>query len=296
MHKRKKRRDFSIPIEGVILYCRFVVLFFLLQNTWAMAKDPEDKWFKNLSSSSVESMSLYLNNLSPFSDIVVIQRRYLVKTMRFEIAPSALLLFSNEFFINAGLGGRMAFYALEKHGLEVQGFYTYEFPRSVQIDMLHKFGIESAVAGDRTIYFFGLVYKWIPIYGKIAWFDNKIIPFEMSFFLGGGMTHVRCDDHTVDANSPQAELVGGGNIGKCMTTEIRELRSGRKRLIREKLEPTLLFGFGQSYALSRNIAFRLDLNWQYYGGLIGGKPSSSHHWDILMTSGISFYFPRRRVR
>ncbi len=270
---------------------------------WTVAKDSGDDWFKD-SSESVKSLSLYLNNLSPFSDIVVIQRRYLVKTGRFEIAPSALLLFSNEFFINAGVGGNLAFYFLEKHGLEIRGFYTSEFRRSVWIDMSEKLGIVSSVVGDRTIYFVGLVYKWIPIYGKMAWFDNKVIPFEMSFFFGGGITRVRCSDKEVSSNSPESELVGtAGNIGECQTTGVENLRDGTRVLTRQKSEPTILFGIGQSYAISRNMTFRVDLNWQYYGGLIGGNYGELlggtpvfHHWDILMTTGVSFYFPRRQVR
>ena len=263
---------------------------------WATAKDPEDKWFKD-SSKSVESLSLYLNNLSPFSDIVVIQRRYLAKTGRFEISPFAQLIFSNEFFINPGLGGSLAFYALEKHGLEIRGFYTTELQRSVWIDMLEKLSLAGVVAADQTIYFLGLVYKWIPIYGKMAWFDNKVIPFEMSFFLGGGVTRVRCLDLTVLSNSPEAELVGvDRGIGECSITGVTTSRDGlKKKLARQKLEPTVLFGIGQSYALSRNMAFRVDLNWEYYGGILGGKSSVSH-WDMLMTVGLSFYFPRRQVR
>lgn len=287
--------------ERAIFYSRFLVLFFLfvVAPMWTSAENLGDKWFEK-SSESVKGLSLYLNNLSPFSDIVVIQRRYLVKTGRFEISPSALLLFSNEFFINAGLGGNLSFYALEKHGLEIRGFYTAEFRRGVWIDMSQKLGIVSSIMGDRTIYFLGLVYKWIPIYGKMAWFDNKIIPFEMSFFLGGGITRVRCRDITVSPNSPEGELVGaGGNIGECNTVGFEFLRGGDRKLIRQKTEPTLIFGLGQSYAISRNMAFRIDLNWQYYGVLLGGKPADDnafHHWDIFMTSGLSFYFPRRKVR
>ena len=283
------------------MYSRFLFMFFLLvlPPIGVDAKSMKDDFVID-SSRSLQSLSSYTNDLLPFSDIVVIQRRYLVKTGRFEISPSALLLFSNEFFINAGIGGNLAFYPLEKHGLEFRGFYTTEFRRSVLIDMWKKLRIVSSVLGDRTIYSVGMVYKWIPIYGKISWFDNKIIPFEMSFFLGGGITRVRCGDVDISANSPEAELVGaGGNVGECETVDIRPLRNNGKRLIRQKTEPTLIFGFGQSYALSRNMAFRIDLNWQYYGQLIGGKSAgggSFHHWDVLMTSGLSFYLPRRKVR
>ena len=254
------------------------------------AKDLESKWLKGSGGSSVKSLSLHLNNLSPFSDIVVIQRRYLVKTGRFEISPSALLLFSNEFFINAGAGGNLSFYFLEKHGLEIRGFYTVEFPRSVQIDIGEKLGFVGSVAGDRTIYFVGMVYKWIPVYGKMAWFNHKIIPFEMSVFFGGGLTRVRCADKIVSSNSPESE---GGDIERCETVNTESLRNNETRLILQKSEPTVLFGVGQSYAISRNMTFRLDINWQYYGMLLGGHV---HHWDTLMTSGLSFYFPRRRVR
>ena len=260
------------------------------------AKELRDQWFED-SSQPVQGLSLYLNNLSPFSDIVVIQRRYLVKTGRFEISPSALLLFSNEFFINAGVGGNLAFYFLEKHGLEIRSFYTHEFQRSALRDIAEKLSFRGSIVGYRTTYFLGLVYKWIPIYGKMTWFDNKIIPFEMSFFLGGGVTRVLCPRREAGSNTPEYELVEGGVSGGCTITSTEKFRvKGEefKRLYLQRFEPTVLFGIGQSYALSRNIAFRLDLNWQYYGQLIGGPPF--HHWDALMTSGISFYFPRRKVR
>ncbi len=285
------------------MYYEFRLLFCLgvLLSAQAFAQDVESQWLKDPARPSVQqNLSLHLNNLSPFSDIVVIQRRYLVKTGRFEISPSTLFLFSNEFFINAGVGGGLSFYFLEKHGLELRGFYTLEFPRSVQIDVFQKLGFKSSVAGDRTIYFFGLVYKWIPVYGKMAWFNRKIIPFEMSVFFGGGLTRVRCPDGPdaeVSFNSPESESIGAGGIGQCETIDTKPFRDekGEEKLmlIRQKTEPTVLFGVGQSYAISRNLAFRLDINWQYYGMLLGGQ---THHWDILMTSGLSFYFPRRRVR
>ena len=230
------------------------------------------------------SLSDQLRHISPFSDIVVIQRRYLMKTARFEFSPSAQVFFNNELFINAGVGFSTSFYFLEKHGIELKTFYAEQFNRRAALDILDKLHLESSAFGYKTNYFVGLAYKWIPIYGKMAWFNQRIIPFEMFFFAGGGMTHAVCpvtedEKGSLRVRDPSCEPAGG-NLK-----------------IYERWSPTILFGLGQSYAVSRNQAIRLDVSWQYYGSAIDFSGTSDQdHWDVYLALAFNFYLPRSKVR
>ena len=228
-----------------------------------------------------------LTHLSPFSDIVVIQRRYQPKTGRFEFSLSSLLILSSEFFINTGVGGSLGFYLLEKHGLEIRGFYAIQLERGVYRDLR---GVEvgAQISGDRTESFAGLVYKWVPVYGKMAWFNEKIISFDTYIAVGGGVSRVLCSPNVDSKNKVQSP--GGGsefaNLGVC--TPVR-----RGQTIQEKKwEPTSFIGLGQSFSLSKSLSFRLDFAHQYYGVFTQNK----HHSDFLISFSISYYFPEASKR
>ena len=237
-------------------YLWVISLSFLFTNP-GYAKDFDDFSVK---------LSDGLNRLSDFEDIVVIQRRFLQKTGRFELSLSSPLFFSSEFFFKLGLGTNVSFYFLEKHGFELKGFYLFPVNRKVSRDMFKELRIDTDVKGLSTIGFAGLLYKWTPIYGKMAWINKKIVPFDFSLFLGGGMSQLqRCR----------------GIIKNC----------------ERWAEPTLALGFGQSYALSRNLALRVDMGFHYYGGLFSTNiPSGEHYWDTYMNLGVNFYFPKRILR
>ncbi len=215
-----------------------------------------------------------LNRLSAFEDIVVIQRRFLQKTGRFEISPSVSIFFSSEFFFKLGLGGSVGFYFLEKHGLELKGFYLFQVNREVAFDIYENLRISAASKGASTIGFAGLLYKWTPVYGKMAWWNKKIIPFDFSIIVGGGMSQVQ-----------QCRSVNVATGVSCAATE-------------SWFEPTLVLGFGQSYSLSRNLAFKVDIGFHYYGSLLFSQniPSNQHYWDTYMKLAVSFYFPQKVVR
>ena len=213
-----------------------------------------------------------LSRLSTFEDIVVVQRRFLQKTGRFEISPSASIFFSSEFFFQAGLGANISFYFLEKHGFELKGFYLFQIDRGVATDVYNNLRIDTAAKGVNTISFIGLLYKWTPIYGKTSWKNKKIIPFDFSVVIGGGMSQVE----------------------ECRNSKFSSTCLHRALW----LEPTLSLGFVQSYALSRNFTLRMDISSHYYGGLLFSKqiPSDDHYWDTHISFNCSFYFPRRIVR
>lgn len=198
-----------------------------------------------------------LVELAPFEDIAVIQRRFLPKTSRFEASGSGTVSTNNQYFNNLGLSARLAFYFQEKYGVEA----TYMFMTSTErpitkglIDNQH-IKTESLVQPES---FFGATFKWSPLYGKMAWFQQKIIPFDLYFTPGFGMT---------------TTSTGGA-------------------------EPTVTMGVGQLFALSKSLGVRWDFIWNFYNTdvVVSGVTESRTHSDLLLGVGVSFFFPEATYR
>ncbi len=131
-----------------------------------------------------------LVHLSPFSDVAVIQRRFMPKTGRVSISLASTFTLSSEFFLNPGIGGHFSYNFLEKHGLELSGYYAFTFNRGVTNDLI-TVGANASEKLPIARSFFGLTYKWMPIYGKIAFHNRSIFAFDTYFNLGGGMSEIK---------------------------------------------------------------------------------------------------------
>jgi outer membrane beta-barrel protein len=199
-----------------------------------------------------------LGTLEPFDDIAVIERRYLPKTNRFEINLNGLVGLNNPFFSNLGAAARLAYYFQERYGLELMYFYLNSSARQITTNLHDNRDIAttSFVSAES---FAGAAFRWNPIYGKITFLNNRIVPFDMTFSLGGGVT--------------------GTNAG-------RE-------------EPTVHIGTSQVYALSKSWALRWDLNWNFYQAhstLTNGTSSTGFQNDLMLGLGASFFFPEAKYR
>lgn len=198
-----------------------------------------------------------LVQLAPFSDVAVIQRRYLPKTGRFEffIGPAAVL--NDPFFNNFGVSGRAAYYFRERYGIEFVGMYLTTAERQVTTDLREKRGVTTKSLVTPKSYM-GLDFKWTPIYGKMTWLNRRITPFDLYFSLGGGMTATNQDSS----------------------------------------EPTVHFGTGQVFALSKSMAFRWDFTWNFYQAKssVSTSASASTYNNLFITLGMSFFFPEATYR
>jgi outer membrane beta-barrel protein len=198
-----------------------------------------------------------LAKLAPFSDVAVIQRRFLPKSKRFEATVGAFTNLNNPFFSSYGLEIKAAYYLTEKWGIEGIGDYATTSSRQVTDD-LAKLGITTSnLVTSRS--FLGGALKWNPIYGKITLLNKSIVPFDINFDVGGGMTG------TTDGQSA----------------------------------PTLHLGTSQVFAYSKSTAFRWDFSWNYFQANAtddNGKKSKISQSDIYLGIGISFYFPEASYR
>lgn len=207
----------------------------------------------------VEAQNLSdLAKLAPFSDIAVIQRRFLPKTKRFEASVSGFTNLNNPFYTSYGLGLELSYYLAEKYAVELLGQFASTSARQVTDDL--KSG-EPQITTDNLVTskgFLGAGLKWNPIYGKITWLNKTIVPFDLNFNVAFGMTQ---------------------------TTENRN-------------EPTLHLGTSQVFAYSKKMAFRWDLSWNTYQATVkeSGGTKKLNQNDLFLGIGMSFYFPEATYR
>jgi outer membrane beta-barrel protein len=92
----------------------------------------------------------------------------------------------------------------------------------------------------------------------MGWLNKSIIPFDIYFTIGGGIT-----------NTNQNTNPGTAHVG-----------------------------FGQMFALNKWAAVRLDLSWYGYQSTsqVSGTNSSGTYSNIYATLGASFFFPEAEYR
>lgn len=217
----------------------------------------EKKSESEVEKKDVQSLS-DLATLAPFSDVAIIQRRYLPKTSRFELTGGAFTNLNNPFFNALGINARLAYYLRERYALEAILALATTSSRQVTDDLANEPGISTDnVVTSRG--FGALAFKWNPIYGKMTWLNKTIVPFDLNFNLGLGLTR---------------------------TTEDRD-------------EPTLHLGTSQVFALSKGMAFRWDLIWNFYQAKLTRNDQSTetlNQNDLYLGVGMSFYFPEASYR
>jgi len=197
-----------------------------------------------------------LGTLAPFSDIAVINKRFLPKTKRFEFFPNFGLVMNDAFFNNIVFGGRFGYHFNEHYGVEAlaTGFSTTS--KTVTSELNSERFVGTAALATPTSYY-GLDFKWSPIYGKVGFTNTKIVPFDLYFLLGGGVT--------------------GTNQGTQ--------------------PPTLHLGAGQLFAITQWLAFRWDISWFAYKSdtSVTSRPSGTFT-NLHGTIGMSFFFPGAKYR
>ncbi|MBC7742043.1 MAG: outer membrane beta-barrel domain-containing protein [Bdellovibrionaceae bacterium] len=196
-----------------------------------------------------------LNRLAPFSEVSVIQKKYLSKTERVQLFAGGGMTTNSPWFLNLGLKLNVAYHFTESWGVELGGLFLSNSEREVakEIRDNNKLQPETFVT---TKSYMGADIFWAPIYGKVTFLNNRIIPFDMYFTLGGGTSN---------------------------TTSV------------EKNVPTFHVGTGQIFALSKGMAFRWDYSWTHFSATPIGAAKSEYD-DLILTAGFSFFFPEAKYR
>jgi outer membrane beta-barrel protein len=164
-----------------------------------------------------------LGKLAPFSEVSVLQKRFLPKTKRFQ-AFAGLGLITNDAFFNT-LGGsfKLGYFFTESMGLE--GSYltltTSEAKSTKELKEIQGVTTENLVYPKS---YMGLDFMWIPIYGKMTYFNRRIVNFDLYLTLGLGTTAIQ------------------NNLSAS----------------------TFHVGTGQIFALSKAFSLRWDFSWNFF--------------------------------
>ena len=197
-----------------------------------------------------------LSGLSPFSDIAVIQKRFLPKTKRYEFFAGGSTILNDAFFLNMGLNLRLGYYFRERWGVEAVGSILTTVERDITKGLKNRQITTTSLVTPQN--YFGLDLKWSPIYGKMTTISQKIIPFDLYFSLGLGAT--------------------GTNQG----TEAPTLHLGTGQI----------FALSKSFALRWDISYN---TFPSSSGTAPGQGSAIYN-NIFMTLGASFFFPEATYR
>lgn len=191
-----------------------------------------------------------LKYLAPFQDIAIIQRKLLPKTSRWEAFPSVGVILNDAFFTNQIFSMRVGYHLNESYAFELVYAGLTQAEKQVTSDLeefLSVFTSSIVVPQSYT----GLDFRWTPYYGKMAYLDSSIIPYETYFSLGLGQT----------------------------TTN------------QELAPMTLHAGIGQHFALNKSISVRWDTSFYWYRAKSADAVAESLYTNIHFTIGASFFFP-----
>lgn len=198
-----------------------------------------------------------LSSLSEFKDIAVIQKRFLPKTQRFEAFGGLNGILNDKFFSSIGFNGRLGYSFTERLGIELLVMLLATGERDVTKNLKERRGVKTTNFVSPQNYY-GVDFRWTPLYGKMGFLNQKITTFDLYFSAGAGMT-----------NTNQ-----GGS------------------------EATIHLGTGQIFAITKSAAFRWDFSWNFYNARSGveGAGQNSLYNNLFLTIGASFFFPEATYR
>ena len=202
-----------------------------------------------------------LGKLAPFSEVSVLQKRFMPKTERFQ-ASYGLGGIMNDPWFN-GLGGslRLAYHFSENWGVEGLATFLSSSQKDAAKDLYGNNNVNTNSLVTTKGYY-GVDLMWSPIYGKMSLYNKRIIPFDMYFVGGLGVSQV---------SGATAETA-----------------------------PTVHVGTGQIYSLSKSWGFRWDFSYNTYTATQvdpeNGHQAAAQFNNLILTLGGSFFFPEATYR
>jgi outer membrane beta-barrel protein len=121
-----------------------------------------------------------------WSDIVTVIRKPFLKLKRTELNPMVATTMNDNMIRHYGLGAEVAYYLTDVLSVGLEGFYYYDqfrepfdlVPRQARrLPTVNKYNWSTA-----------LNFHYVPVYGKFAVLDRKIVTWEVFFTAGVGVT------------------------------------------------------------------------------------------------------------
>ncbi|ASD64663.1 outer membrane beta-barrel domain-containing protein [Bdellovibrio bacteriovorus] len=164
-----------------------------------------------------------LGTLAPFQEISIIQKRFLPKTGRFQLFGGLTTVTNDPFFLTFGGVAKASYFMSESWGLELNYFGLTTSNRQATDELREINGVST----ENLVYpksFIGVDLMYVPVYGKMTWFNETIVPFDLYLSAGYGNT----------------ETQSGESAG------------------------TVHLAAGQIFALSKAYAVRWDFSWNFF--------------------------------
>ena len=258
----------------------FVLCFCLIQTSFAQVDERQRQIVaqnKRGSSTTGNYSAEELRQLVLFKDIVVIQRRFLPKVSRFEFNPNLRWIINDPFHYHFMGFGRLGYNFSEILAVEIFGGMVFGPDRKITND-LKRINIQvSSVVSPRWVTGIGI--KWSPLYGKFGGIGGSILPFDMYFSLGGGISQLE--------------------------TTIRDTQSSTFTPCEAKAI-TVNLETGQLIPLSKSIALRWGVGWFLHpkafewtcgdNNPLGSDQRPGFVQDIYLSLGLSLFFPGAKYR
>jgi outer membrane beta-barrel protein len=170
-------------VEGLIHVLRRNLCNALLYGLLAMAFVPTAYAEATKAESKSDSVA---SSVDKASAIRVVQQRPVLKSSRFELQLLGELSVADIMFKHYAAGAN-AYYHVDEQwavGASYRQFFSEE--SGLLKDVTDKFEVFPERAVMR--WYAGAEAAWTPIYGKMAFFDDAIVHFDMHFLMGAGVT------------------------------------------------------------------------------------------------------------
>lgn len=125
--------------------------------------------------------------------VKAVQRKLILKRGRFEIAPAFSLSLNDGFFQKVGAGLAGTYWLADDLGLFADVYYLDTFETSNVL--LAKQAFTSTLLESRLNFLAAAGFQWSPIYGKVAWFNQDIIQYDLFLSAGFGMASTSTGNH-----------------------------------------------------------------------------------------------------
>ena len=118
-------------------------------------QEQQEQHFKNLTE---------LNQLAPFSEVSVIQKKFLPKTERFQLFGGLSMVTNSPWFLNIGGKLSLSYNFTESLGVELGGVFMSSSQKEVSKEIHDQHDLEPDLFVNTKAYY-GADFVWTPIYG-----------------------------------------------------------------------------------------------------------------------------------
>jgi outer membrane beta-barrel protein len=204
-----------------------------------------------------------LQNVESYKDLASIQRIYMPKTERFQISGSIGFQPNDVFYNVYGAQLGLTYHFNEAWGFELYGkqFTSGRSEANTKLEDVQRTGVEN-LSSVKSILGAQIYISYL--YGKFAWLDDKIIPYDIYQTVGFGKV--------TDQNS--------------------------------KTYDAFTASLGQMFSVTRSNAFKIDLSMAYYNAetrvqnitSTSGKTQKQNILSIFLFVGWSYFLPEPTYR